>query len=580
MKDEYILKISKYLESEDYVAIGRLLDDIGKVEAEKDYNYWLIKAMLAKKNNVDRDLFLAIKEGMQISPAEYEMYEYLGDYFVEKNVNKAYLCYEIAYFYCDNEYDETILGKMSDLQGSGKVTVKPVSIVIPSYNCKEMMQGCIESIRNTNPKSSYEIVVVDNASTDGILDWLKEQEDIVLVTNSENAGFPVACNQGINAAKRDNDIFLLNNDTVVPLNAIFWLRMGLYEDGSVGATGSVSNHVVNHQRVEVRYDNYEDYIDWAYTNNVLCENPYEKKLYLIGFALMIKRIVLDKVGLLDERFSPGNYEDNDIGFRINRAGYKVMLCRNSFILHYGHTSFKKDPDAFAKLLYRNRQYFSKKWGGDFDNYLRMRTDLIAAINEESNASIRVLEIGCGCGVTMSRLQYMYPNAVIKGIESTEYVAKMAANYMDVIYGDIEEMELDFEEEYFDYVLFGNSIEQMKEPQVVLNKIKKHMKKNGCIIAALGNMLNISVLLPLLKGNLRYGNEGLLNKKYRHMYTKKEAIKLFISAGINIESIINYKSSGELAEDDKMLYTELKKLPGIVCSEEFEVYQYVFIGRNQ
>lgn len=578
MKDEHVLKISEYLEIEAYDDIERILDDISIMIEEDDYDYWLLRAMVAKQKGSDEDLFNAILGGMKANPTEYDMYEHLGDYYIGKNVDKAYLCYEMAYYYCTNECGNIILEKMNNISGSGKLSVKPVSIVIPSYNCKEMMQGCIESIRRFNPRSSYEIVVVDNASTDGILEWLKEQDDIVLVANRENTGFPVACNQGINAAKRENDIFLLNNDTYVPLNAIFWLRMGLYEDKKVGATGSVSNHAVNYQQIEEKYDRYEDYITWARYNNILSKNPYEKKIYLMGFALMMKRRVLDEIGLLDEKFSPGNYEDNDIGFRMNKAGYKMLLCHNSFILHYGHTSFKKDPDAFVKLYYKNKKYFNEKWGADFSDSYRIQTELLSAIKEKSDERMKILEVGCGLGMTMSRLKYLYPNSIVKGIESNEAVAGVAVSYMDVLCGDIENMEFTFEKESFDYVIFGNSLEKMKEPLSALEKIKPYIKKGGCVVATLANMLNASVVLPLLNGNLTYGNDVLLNKRYHRMFTRKEGIKLFISAGLNIENIYNVVDDRPVSENMRELYSEIVKLKGVVGEEEFNTIQYIFVGR--
>ena len=90
-------------------------------------------------------------------------------------------------------------------------------------------------------KRLLEIIVVDNGSKDGSVEWLRQQPDIILVENKENMGFPGGCNQGIKASSKGADIFLLNNDTMLPENALFWLRMGLYDRDENGAAGSVSN---------------------------------------------------------------------------------------------------------------------------------------------------------------------------------------------------------------------------------------------------------------------------------------------------------------------------------------------------
>ena len=133
-------------------------------------------------------------------------YEYLGDYYMEENTEKAYLCYENALFW-GNVDEEEIRSKIRELDKKN-VNHHKVSIVILSYNAKEIMKGCIESIRKNNPKTAYELIVVDNASTDGVVDWLKEQNDIVLACNQENVGFPKGCNQGIELAEKENDIML------------------------------------------------------------------------------------------------------------------------------------------------------------------------------------------------------------------------------------------------------------------------------------------------------------------------------------------------------------------------------------
>lgn len=80
------------------------------------------------------------------------------------------------------------------------VEVPPkVAIVIVSYNHKQMMIECIESIRRNNASDTYKLIVVDNASEDGVVEWLDKQNDILLIANKENKGFPYACNQGIAA---------------------------------------------------------------------------------------------------------------------------------------------------------------------------------------------------------------------------------------------------------------------------------------------------------------------------------------------------------------------------------------------
>ena len=144
----------------------------------------------------------------------------LGDYYAGQNLQQAYLCYENAYFYCDVEEDRTQIREILDNLEKQGISVPKAAIVILSYNLLDMTRDCIESIRKTTTDSAREIIVVDNASKDNSVAWLKQQKDIKLLCNKENCGFPMGCNQGIMMAEKESDILLLNNDTIMTENAL------------------------------------------------------------------------------------------------------------------------------------------------------------------------------------------------------------------------------------------------------------------------------------------------------------------------------------------------------------------------
>ncbi len=328
----------------------------------------------------------SIKNKLTINPLDPDAYEALGDLYLPENADKAYLCYELAGFY----------GRSSDKCEAikDKCSVRPVSIVIVSYNSKDAQIGCIESIRMNNPPGSYEIIVVDNASTDGITQWLEEQPDIKLKKNAENIGFGPASNQGVAMAVPGNDIFFLNNDTIVLPGSIFWLRIGLYEDKKVGAVGSVSNNVSYFQRVDESIDTLEGWMDYGIRNNVPQKDPYERKITLVGFAMLVKRPVLDKIGLFDEIYGIGNFEDDDLCMRIRREGYETVLCHNSFIYHFGSLGFKqRDERSYNELINKNQALFIDKWGFDINAYKPPGMDITEHIEPAGEESFTVLEIG-------------------------------------------------------------------------------------------------------------------------------------------------------------------------------------------
>ena len=125
----------------------------------------------------------------------------------------------------------------------------------------------------------------------------------------------------------------------------------MYDQKENGAAGSVTNNARG-QTVTDGIDDAAALTAFGEKTNTPMKRPYEVRLYLIGFAVLVKRSVVGQIGLLDERFSPGNSEDLDYGLRIIQSGYRNVLCKNSFILHFGSRSFKKDSGEYAALLWK------------------------------------------------------------------------------------------------------------------------------------------------------------------------------------------------------------------------------------
>lgn len=386
------------------------------------------------------------------SEKKYETYEKLGDAYLGANKKQAFLCYENAEFLCKDEaHKKVITVKKESLLKQG-VHVPKASIVIVSYNCQYMMEKCIESIRQNCAPDSYEMVVLDNASTDGVTEWLKEQEDINLLLSDENMGFPAGCNVGVQYAGPENDIFFLNNDTRMAPNALFWLRMGLYANDKIGATGCVANYCGNDQQIDVEFSLPNQYLEWAEENvNVPMDEPYEERNRLCGFAMLIKRTVLNQVGGMDENLSPGYLDDDDLSVRIRMAGYQLYICHNSFIYHAGSQSFCNRSDV-EEIYKRNYFYLLNKWGYDIPTYSMANLEAVSEIKCDSQKEIRVLEIGAGSGSTLARIKFLYPNAEVYGVEECEKAALYGAESIPIYVGKIENVVEKLPMDFFDYII--------------------------------------------------------------------------------------------------------------------------------
>ncbi len=324
----------------------------------------LLKKLSDKADTLDEiEPYSAIR---YLPGGTWREYEGLGDKIVDRNVNQAYLCYENAVFLCDDREEKKRLSdKIKAFRKENEITVRKAAIVILSYNNKYLLQRCVESIfSNCNP-DRYSLVILDNASTDGVVDWLKEQsaDKMTLLLSDENMGFAGGCNAAAAFVANDQDILFLNNDTRMPANALFWMQMALYEKDSVGATGGVQNYGTRPQHIDVDLAAPELYMEFGARNNVAMEQAVTDVPKLSGFALLVRRSVWDAVGGFDEQFSPGYFEDDDLCMRIRNAGYTLKVCKNAFIYHAGSQSFAKKKDI-EELFERNRQKFIAKWGAE------------------------------------------------------------------------------------------------------------------------------------------------------------------------------------------------------------------------
>jgi len=236
------------------------------------------------------------------------------------------------------------------------------SIVIPVHNQVGRTRECLGSIR-LRTDEPYEIIVVDNGSTDQTVAYFASCGDVRVIRNEENRGFPAAVNQGIAAATGDY-ILLLNNDTIVTTGWLRRLLDALDRDPNLGMVGPSSNFAGGAQLIFAGYEELEDLDGFAWDLAKAERGRVEETDRLLGFCLLARRAVVEQIGLLDERFGLGNFEDDDWCRRARAAGWKCGIARDAFVHHYGHATFDGANIDLRKLLKRNAELFDKKWRDD------------------------------------------------------------------------------------------------------------------------------------------------------------------------------------------------------------------------
>jgi len=240
------------------------------------------------------------------------------------------------------------------------------SIIILAYNQLENATiPCIESIyRNTNTED-FELIVVDNNSSDRTAEYLKsletKYENLRLILNKTNKGYAGGNNDGIKAAKGDF-IILLNNDTLVTPSWLLNLLSPIEKDSDIGLVGPVTNNSQNEQCLALNGINPENYETLSQSYTSKNSNLWFETSRLIFFCVVIKKEVIEKVGLLDENFKRGFYEDDDFCARARKANYKLAIAEDSFVYHHCGMTFINafENFEFAEILATNKKLFSKK----------------------------------------------------------------------------------------------------------------------------------------------------------------------------------------------------------------------------
>jgi GT2 family glycosyltransferase/cytochrome c-type biogenesis protein CcmH/NrfG len=239
------------------------------------------------------------------------------------------------------------------------------SIVILTYNQLAFTRMCVDSILQYTDEP-YELIFVDNASSDGTLDYLRSVPHAHVIANATNRGFPAGANQGMRVA-RGRQVLLLNNDTVVTTGWLRRLLRALHADPAIGLAGPCSNCVSGEQQIPVPYDDVPGIDGFAWDWGLAHDSKVQETDRLVGFCLLIRKEVIDRVGFLDEQFGIGCFEDDDYCLRVLRAGFRAVIAQDSFVHHFGGRTFVGSAVDYAGLMERNQAMFLNKWSKEADS---------------------------------------------------------------------------------------------------------------------------------------------------------------------------------------------------------------------
>lgn len=244
-----------------------------------------------------------------------------------------------------------------------------VSVLILSYNSRDYIEACLESVCQRTTYPCLEVTVVDNGSTDGTREWLentlKETSTFRLIALNTNIGFAAGNNLAVSQAQGSYFVFL-NADTIVTPAWIGRMLRHFRDDAAIGLAGPMTNFAGNELKIDVDYQGLDDLEAFSHFNY----HEYIRQSFDIAvvplFCGFVPRHVWETTGPLDERFEVGMFEDDDFAIRVRNAGFRVIGARDCFVHHFGQGSFRQLSQVqYQEIFERNRSRFEQKWGREW-----------------------------------------------------------------------------------------------------------------------------------------------------------------------------------------------------------------------
>lgn len=445
--------------------------------------------------------------------------------------------------------------------------MRDMTIIMVLHNAAEYAKLSIQSIRMFADVEQLSIVVVDNHSEDTFAEWAGEQEDITYVYMDEGKlPFGQVINIVCSALQIDSDLLIIDAHYMLTPHALSRMQVLLYQEETTGAVGGLSNSFSSVQKQSGLAD-YDAAVRWAAGGNAA-----ESGKWVLGLhpdVVLLKASAFAQLGSFDEEIPSQEYAIKDLEFRMVLSDWKQQVCQGALFWDIrGEGPYHSGSEAEEAVLER-------KWGMHYFNTIYNAT-LVDMIVGDRGARISVLEIGCDCGATLLEIRNRYPQAAVYGVELNEKAAIVASHVANVQVKNIEEYNLEFAPQAFDYIIFGDVLEHLRDPLNAIQYCRRFLKNEGYILASIPNLMHISVVEGLLRGNFTYTETGLLDKTHIHFFTFNEIVRMFNAGGYEIEDMrpVTFPVSAE----QESLIVKLLELQRGASRHMYESFQYVVRAR--
>lgn len=444
-----------------------------------------------------------------------------------------------------------------------------LTILIVSHNEMEYAKLALQSIRMFADVEDLSVVMIDNDSEDGFAEWAEKQEDITYVSMEEGCRpFGEILNEVCRELQIADDLLIMDPHYMLAPHALSRLRTVLYQDSRIGAVGGVSNSFSLFQKA-TGIEDYEDAVKWGTRECIVKEG--KRILGLNPGVVYLKASAVSQLGDFDGELSDQEYVVKDYCLRMIINDWRLQVCGDALFWDVrGNGPFICGDEAQMAVM-------EQKWGMHYFNFT-CNIGLIEFIARNRDESFNILEVGCDCGATLLEIQNRFPHAAVYGSEINAAAVNVASHIADVRVNNIEEQNLSFERLFFDYIIFGDVLEHLHDPLKTIQYCRDFLKDGGCILASVPNLMHISVMEMLLKGDFTYGETGLLDKTHIHFFTFNELIRLFGQGGYEVKSVESVIAP--VSPEQKMFIDKLQEIQSDTPRYMYEAFQYNICARKK
>lgn len=369
-----------------------------------------------------------------------------------------------------------------------------VTIAILAYNRLEKTKRCVDYVIKYTQEIDYELLLVDNGSSDGTLEFFNSIahpcKKIITITENKGANGTLSA---IAKVYRGQYLVYLPNDVYVTTNWLKNLLTCMQSDPSIGIAQPVSYYVSNLQSVNLQFSNLEEMQQKAAVYNVSNPSLWHERLRLITLGGLFSRQCLDVIGVMDYGFLH-DFADDDWCFRVRRAGYKAVLCKDTFV-HHDHNIFQnegKDPAAYQKSLLYGKENFKHKYFGvdawdDVNNFEPEMINMLNAPKVPKDTNIKILGIDVRCGTPILemknklRTEGFYQVKLYNYAENAKYYVDLSGiSEVPAVIDKVENINVCSFSEKFDYIIMGEPVNQYYRSAHILMNIVTHLKSSGIV----------------------------------------------------------------------------------------------------